>query len=409
MDLFDFQLNCKDFHLKHYYSINGMEMGLGKSVTALSVISEVDCRFAVVVVPAFLKSSWEFEIDKFYPELKSKIRIVKYGQLKDPTLFKDADFIIADEAHYLKNLEAKRTRYFHYIIKTIRPKRLLLLSGTPIKNRVSEFYSLLVLMSYTPTKNNGLDITQKYKNQWSFNNRFSNAVKINIGNRKITKFEGHKNVSELKEYMKDKYIRYTSDIVSLPELTHIPKFIPKAKYEKELSEAWEAYTGTPSEHISQAKVASACAKVKTTCELAAEVADEGHQVIIFTDHLKSLYEMYEILGGASSKSSFACELIHGQVSMDRRSLSVDRFREGKSQILIATIGAASVGLNLQFCHYMIFNDYPWVPADLKQAEKRIHRVGQTHPCFIYNVFSGKVDAMIYKTLESKTKTLKEVL
>jgi SNF2 family DNA or RNA helicase len=80
----------------------------------------------------------------------------------------------------------------------------------------------------------------------------------------------------------------------------------------------------------------------------------------------------------------------------------------KSVFIVATIGSMSVGVNLQAANYMVFNDYPWVPADLAQAEKRIHRIGQKSNCFYYYIFSSGVDENIFQTILDKLKITREV-
>jgi SNF2 family DNA or RNA helicase len=57
---------------------------------------------------------------------------------------------------------------------------------------------------------------------------------------------------------------------------------------------------------------------------------------------------------------------------------------------------------------MVFNDLPWVPADLQQAEKRIHRIGQQERCFYYYVIDPGMGELIYKTLEAKIKDLEGI-
>ena len=87
----------------------------------------------------------------------------------------------------------------------------------------------------------------------------------------------------------------------------------------------------------------------------------------------------------------------------------NRFQEGKLDVIIATIGAMSVGVTLTKSRNMIFNDLPWVPGDIAQAEKRCHRIGQTGIVTIHRMFYGKIDLKIGREITKKLKTIIEVL
>jgi SNF2 family DNA or RNA helicase len=122
------------------------------------------------------------------------------------------------------------------------------------------------------------------------------------------------------------------------------------------------------------------------------------KIVVFTDHLDTADEL---------SKAFNCQKITGQVPMNKRNDIIEDFKNN-SPVLVCTVGAAGVGLNLQFANIMIFNDLPWVPGDLAQAEKRIHRIGQTDKCYYFYVLDTGLGALIYKVLVSKIQTLKEI-
>lgn len=105
----------------------------------------------------------------------------------------------------------------------------------------------------------------------------------------------------------------------------------------------------------------------------------------------------------------SCAKIEGSTSMEARDISVRGFNEGRYQLLMLTIGAASVGYTLVRGSHMIFNDLPWVSTDLDQAEKRIHRIGQSKTCYIHFISYGRVDSYINNKLMFKRDLLEEVL
>jgi SNF2 family DNA or RNA helicase len=159
--LFPFQRKAVEFHLSHHYSINGCKMGLGKTIQAIATLAHVQGP-ACIVCPAYLRQNWLSEMDKFLPENHShKITVISYE--KFVRFAPDScHILIFDEAHYLKNMLSKRSKFAHNYVKSKLPTYLLLLTGTPIKNRVTDFYSPMKLCSYNPKKTSGLCLTKGF-------------------------------------------------------------------------------------------------------------------------------------------------------------------------------------------------------------------------------------------------------
>jgi len=190
-----------EFGWEHHYNLIADEMGLGKTMQALGIAAR-EGKTTSIVVPTFLIPNWLNEIKKFVP-YKSRFpyKVFGYTQLKKYLhILAKSKVVIADEAHYLKNPEAQRTILFTEAIKRFQPKRMILLSGTPIKNRIPEFYSLLKLISMNPKGTSGIDIGKMFRNQWEFNSKFCNQKKFEIKYtqkgvtkyRIVTKWEGSK-------------------------------------------------------------------------------------------------------------------------------------------------------------------------------------------------------------------------
>jgi len=408
-----------DFALLHKYVIIGDEMGLGKSLQGIGVSSEVSTK-TLVVSPSYLKLNWDAEFQKFCSSKtvfwykkktdrfkstgKPEVRIINYEMLQHMEhLFQWADTVIVDEAHYLKNMEAKRTDCFHFYIEKYKPDYLLLLSGTPIKNNLDEFYSLLVLCSYCPDNSNGKNIRKMYPNIWAFRNHFMKNRPINIRGRKINKYYGHKNIDELKTYLKHKYIRrLAKNVLELPDM--VSKMVKiKDIDQPELEEMWEAFESGRPANFSSAKALSAELKAPYTAKYCADMLEQGIPVIIFSDHIKPC----EIISKALSK--YGVEIIQGSTPVEERHRIVKDFQEGRISGVVSTIGAGSTGITLTRAHNMVFNDLSWVPGDNAQARKRIHRIGQEEKCFIHYMIASSIDARIVKSVTTKKKTIGAVL
>lgn len=410
---FEHQQVFTRFALSSDYVLCGDEPGLGKTLSSIGVACAMK-KPTLCVVPAFLKHNWKAEFLKF-TDLKedeitidkklkeSKVVITSYSQLKNARdWFKWADLVIADEAHYLKNITAARTKIFHLGIKEFLPERLVLLTGTPVKNRVDEFYSLLLLLSYCPSKANGKNIRDHFRSQYAFTKRYSHERSFRVGYRTITKFEGLKNEDELRTFFRGKYMRrLTKSVIDLPELRH--KYV-EAKYafdDKELAN-FEKFSSKIDGHIMAIKSGAALAKAAFTASYAKNIFEESRSpVVIFSDHVDAVLS----ISGKLKRSAF----ITGSTSMEERHRLVQSFQSGKLDYIVATIGALSTGVTLTAARNLIFNDMSYVPADNAQATKRIHRIGQEFNCIIHKIYGSYIDKSIMTSLTSKEEVIKKIV
>ncbi len=393
---YKFQLEAMDFISSNPYCILALQMGMGKSMVALAVAAKYKHK-TLVVCPAYLKSNWQNEIKKVLSD-PPPITVVSYGILKNIT--EKYDYIIFDEAQNLKNIQAQRTRYAHKLISTTTPKRVTLLSGTPVRNKVEEFFSLLKICHY------GKQYPEfdKYSNSfYGFLYYFTNKVTFKIRGKDITRFEGMKNIEDLKELIAPIYFRRkASQVLDLPRINKI--FVKSASetsdYDDKLAEVYEAIcNGKVPAAYATIKKANAMAKTEYTVNLAYDMIDNGKQIVIFSDHVDSAKAIAERLNG---------NLITGEVSIPDRVKLVEEFKSGEVDVLVCTVGSASTGINLTNCTVMIWNDLPYVPTDIAQAEKRIHRIGQTLPCFYYYIVGSEIDERIQKKLIEKIELIKTI-
>jgi len=398
--LFEHQKEGVKFAFSNPYHINGFEMGLGKTATSLAVAVQVANRFRnnkiLIICPAFLRNNWKDEIDKFTEGLD--VTITSYSSLSKIEL-DNFTLVIADEANYLKNHKAKRTEIFHELIKKITPHYLMMMSGTPIKNRVSEFWSLLQLCHYVAQYPEFKPFHRLY---YKFCNTFSYERSFEVNGFNVVRFDGVKNAPKLKELIKPIYIRRkTENVLDLPTITDIDIMTKNSKkYDADLKEAFELFKIDAKDPAYMSlKSANALAKVGDTIKLAKDMIEQDEKVIIFTCHKAAVREIAKSL-----KVSF----IDGSIPADKRHKIVKEFNESEEGVLVATIGAASTGFNITSANKMIINDFPFVPADLEQAKKRMHRIGQEKPCFYYHIFSSEFDKSLFEMITRKNKDIGRV-
>jgi SNF2 family DNA or RNA helicase len=172
--------------------------------------------------------------------------------------------------------------------------------------------------------------------------------------------------------------------------------------DKDLQAALENELSNTDGHISKVKAGSALAKAPFTIDYAKSLHEEtGSPIVIFCDHVESVQTI-----AAGLKNS---AVITGATSMEKRNDIVNQFQAGKLTYLVATIGAASVGLTLTQANHLIFNSLSWVPANNAQAKKRIHRIGQKNICFVHLIAGSEVDKMIITSLQSKSAVIERIL
>jgi SWI/SNF-related matrix-associated actin-dependent regulator 1 of chromatin subfamily A len=399
--LYPFQVEAADFHIKHRYSLNCSEMGLGKSIMALEAASRTELKVAVFG-PVFLARTWEKEAAKMGVEI-SYFPYTQISKVKEEILSK-FKFWIADEIHYLKNPSAKRTELFYERMKHCLPEYFIGMTGTPIKNRVPDFWTLLAFCNLCPQDTIGRRLDGRYKGYYKFASHFCHVVESYIRGNFTKKFVGIKeeNLEELRNLLRGKYIKFTVDKVlpSLPEMTR--KHIDLGrKSSPDLQEIFEAYQqGNKSE--SSAKAKSALLKAPDTADYCNSIIEEtGEPIIVYTDHIESAKFL-----NANISNSFLCM---GSTDKASRLRLEEEFQGGKYDAIVATIGALSVGVTLTRARHVVFNDISWTPADNLQAEKRIHRIGQKSACFAHYINSSPTDRAIFNSVWSKLETINEVM
>jgi len=233
-----FQVDVVKYCLRHHYVVNASDMGTGKSIEALTVHQEVGGA-CLIVCPAYLRGNWRDEYEKFcikVPEIQElkttkqilacdnfEVAIISYAGITHAAhLFKKAKVIIVDESQHLKNPNSQRTQAFTSNISAKPPHRLMMLSGTPIKNRVDEFYTQLNLTKYNPFGTYGMRFG--FSSYYAFAAYFCPSTKYEVSVATITKYFGLKKekLPTLKRMMVGKYIRVRAHdvLTDLPDLLH---------------------------------------------------------------------------------------------------------------------------------------------------------------------------------------------
>jgi SWI/SNF-related matrix-associated actin-dependent regulator 1 of chromatin subfamily A len=400
------------------------DMGLGKTTSTIIAALETGAKKILIICPATLKINWKREIENYSKksvfiaegknfETNHDFVIINYDIIKN---FHDSkkkgeskilegkfDLVIVDEAHYIKNAQAQRTKLINDIVKDI--ERVWLLTGTPMTSRPIDYFNLLSLVDSPVAKN------------WmAYVVRYCAGYQFKVGPRKVWNVMGASNLEELRDRTTNTILRrLKEDVLDLPEkiITPIYLRLKSKEYENLMGEYYEWYRSKPDESNSLTvqftkltKVRQVIANEKTlqTIELAENIIEQGKKAIIFCNFTESLDAIVQHFGKSAVK-------VNGSMSKVERQNSVDRFQEDeKVKVFVGNIKAAGVGITLTAAEAVIMNDLSFLPSDHSQAEDRAYRIGQKNNVLVYYpLFENTIEGLIYDILMAKKQVIATVM
>jgi SWI/SNF-related matrix-associated actin-dependent regulator 1 of chromatin subfamily A len=400
------------------------DMGLGKTTSTIIAALEAGAKKILIICPATLKINWKREIEN-YSDRSTYIAegknfstehdfvIINYDIIKnfhDPKkkddsqiLRADFDLVIIDEAHYIKNAQAQRTKLINDLVKKV--DRLWLLTGTPMTSRPIDYYNLLSLIDSPVAKN------------WmAYVIRYCQGYQFKVGPRKVWNVMGASNLEELRDRTVGLTLRrLKEDVLDLPDKIITPVYLRlKSKlYEEVMGDYYNWYEKNPEESksltvqftkLTKVRQIIADEKIAQTIELAENIIEQDKKVIIFCNFTDSLNKICEHFGKAAVK-------LDGSMSKGERQLSVDQFQDSeKVKVFVGNIKAAGVGLTLTAGEAVIMNDLSFLPSDHSQAEDRAYRYGQKNNVLVYYpIFENTIEGIIYDILANKKQVISTIL
>lgn len=410
--------------LKNKKYILADDMGLGKTTSTIIASLEMGAKKILIICPASLKINWQREFQlysektsyvcegKNYSE-ESDIVIMNYDIIKNFHDSKDRknsiimksnfDLVIIDEAHYIQNVQAQRTKLINDLVRDI--DRLWLLTGTPMTSRPINYFNLLSLVDSPVAKN------------WmAYVVRYCSGYQFRVGPRKVWNVMGASNLEELRDRTGATVLRrLKEDVLDLPEKIITPVYLRlRSKlYEEVMGDYYNWYEKNPEESknlsiqftkLTQVRQVIAEEKTQHTIELAENIVEQGKKVIIFCNFTKSL----EIIVNHFGKSAVRLD---GSMSKIQRQDAVDRFQEDDNvKVFVGNIKAAAVGITLTAAEAVIMNDLSFLPSDMAQAEDRAYRYGQKNNVLVYYpLFENTLEGIIYDIVNNKKRIIATVM
>ncbi|KAI4344695.1 hypothetical protein L6164_011893 [Bauhinia variegata] len=422
------------------------EMGLGKTLQAIAVASCVRDSWPVLIItPSSLRLQWASMIQQWLnipssdilvvlsqsggsnrggftivsSNTKSSIRldglfnIISYDvvtKIQNMLMALDFKVVIADESHYLKNAQAKRTTASLPVIK--KAQYAILLSGTPALSRPIELFKQLEAL-----------YPDVYKNVHEYGNRYCKGGIFGV-------YQGASNHEELHNLMKATVMirRLKKDVLSqLPVKRRQQVFLDLADKDmkqinalfRELEvvkakisackskEDADSLKFTQKNLINKIYTDSAEAKIPAVLDYVGTVIEAGCKFLIFAHHQPMIDSIHEFL----LKKKVGCIRIDGSTPAASRQALVTEFQEKESiKAAVLSIKAGGVGITLTAASTVIFAELSWTPGDLIQAEDRAHRIGQVSSVNIYYLLANDtVDDIIWDVVQSKLENLGQML
>jgi SNF2 family DNA or RNA helicase len=141
----------------------------------------------------------------------------------------------------------------------------------------------------------------------------------------------------------------------------------------------------------------------------ADPAGGRRKILIFTEHRDTLNYLMAKIRMLLGREDVA-DTIHGGVRREDRREIQDRFRQDPALSVLVATDAAGEGLNLQRAHLMVNYDLPWNPNRIEQRFGRIHRIGQTEVCHLWNMVAvGTREGDVFQTLLAKVEQQRQAL
>lgn len=442
LKLYDYQRDGVAFLTCRKLALLCFEMGLGKTPTAIKAAEAFPSSPVTIICPAIAKTNWQREIAKWRLPNSIKYHIYSYSKL--PT---QADVVghtlIIDEAHFIKNKDAKRTQSIlahpHGLVHAA--KRVWCLTGTPMPNHAGELWPLLRTFNVTNLSYNAF--VQEYCTGYSHAFGHSPRPTFVITGTRMDKLD------ELRKLLTPVMLYKSQEEakVSLPPLSFATYSVPANKdvsfsieneallpiLREELRQLNESYyTAAKNGELMALEVLKGMAnsistlrrymglqKAKHTAELITHEILDGQykKIVVFYHHKQVKDALINSIETASKKKILNSKhifTIEGGQSETMRWHLIDGFNRATNEepaIMLAQIQAASTAISLTASNQVIFIEQSWVPGDNAQAVKRCHRHGQLLPVFCRNIFleNDALDESIVNALTRKQREISLLL
>lgn len=402
------------------------DMGLGKTFTGAEKMAQLGAKVNLVICQKskvqdwidHFKSNYHYkvydltkpkELNEFQGVIQgerfSTVGVINYelafrrlelSGLKDFTL-------MLDESSLIQNEQAKRSKF---ILKLLRPKNVILLSGTPTGGKYENLWSQLRLLGWDISKTTywNMFIDYHFEDMGGFPARF---------------IDGYKNVDRLKRKMREYGCHFlmTNEVMDLPsQIFTTVKVKPSKEYKtfkkdrvvtvdlhytKDVSQSFNYEGELVGTQLVGDNTLTAMLYERQLCgQYSKDKLEAFKDLVESTDD--RLIVFYNFTAELDQLRLIANELNRPHGAVNGQNKNLKPYESNSNSITFIQYQAGAMGLNLQKANKIIYFTPPLSSELYEQSKKRINRIGQERTCYYYNLtVTGSVEERIYKTLEMR--------
>lgn len=400
------------YAMKRQHTLIGDEPGLGKTIQALGFCNAIDAPRVLIICPASVRLQWAAEVMKWRlrpsfihargetrihvilsrasgVDTSAGVTIASYQQASAPGIGDRLaqlpwDVVVLDEAHYLKNYDAHRTKrilgsWGETGDSTLYPglvqgdARVLALTGTPLPNRPRECYTLARALDWASI--DGMS-------EESFKYRFNNTITFQSGFR----LETTERLLELQARLRSRFmVRRAKDAVldDLPAKQYELAYLePTGAIKKVLRAERMLNLDINALHAGDAELQGAIATVRKEMGRAKVPGALAHILMLLdggVDKLVAFAYHTDVIAYLRKQLGKACAVIQGSTSAVAREAAKVRFQnDPECRVFIGQLTAAGTGVDglQRVCSHAVFVEASWTPGENEQCVDRLHRIGQ---------------------------------
>lgn len=404
------------------------DMGLGKTIQVISLILKLKeenklKKPALVVCPTTLMGNWKRELNTFSPSLKvltyhgfnrefstdCDVILTTYAILRiDLEKFQKTnwDILIIDEAQNIKNPSTSQTQ----AIKAIKADMKVAMTGTPVENRLSELWSIFDFINkgYLGSL---VDFGKNYSIPIERFKELTRAQKLKkaISPFMLRRLKTDKTIiSDLPEkIVLDDYCYLTKPQVALYERILKESMENIAKSDSKMNRRGAIFKlitnlkqvcNHPYHYLKYGDMsANASGKTQKLMDILRNIVDNNEKVLVFTQYKEMGTILENIIAQEFNQNPL---FFHGSLNVKQREEIIKKFQEDlEDKIMILSLKAGGLGLNLTSASNVIHYDLWWNPAVEDQATDRTYRIGQDKNVMIHrfitlSTFEEKIDKII---------------
>lgn len=376
-----------------------LDMGLGKTFVATEKAKQLGSKIILIVCQKSKLEDWKAHYEEYYTEYTpiiykdilqtikpNTVVIINYELLVRRKELKNLrDFtLILDESSYIKNDKAQRSKF----ILSMKPKNIILLSGTPTGGKYEELYSQIKLFGWNITK------TQYW-------NDYIDFILCRNGGIKFKKVIGYKNISKLKSKLRDygAVFMKTDEVFELPEVfnnvisvknTAKYKYFDKNRIVE--TKGIELVGDTSLKKMMYLRQLAGLYNNHKYDKLKELLESTEDRIIIFYNFTEECMEIKELC----TKLNKPISVVNGGMR------DLDAYEYNDNSVVLIQYQAGAMGLNLQKSNKIIYFSLPLSSELFEQSKKRTHRIGQNKACsYYYLITKNSIEEKIFDTLKMR--------